>query len=201
MPASTDPAKRSKVNTRTRLLEAAFEVFAERGFEAASVEEICEAAGFTRGAFYGSFASKDELFFALWSARATSILDGLEVLAGQLAVTPERLDETVDDMVRGVTRDRQWFLVSTEFLLYAIRHPDAAETLAQHRRQLRDGLTRIIATVLGARGSGSPIGVDLDTHARMIIAAIEGSQHQVWVEPGELDDGSLQVKMVRMLLG
>ncbi len=201
MPVSTDPAKRSKVNTRTRLLDAAFAVFAERGFEAATVEEICDAAGFTRGAFYSNFVSKDELFFALWSARAAAILDGLSALAGQLAVTPERLDETVDDMVRGVTRDRQWFLVSTEFLLYAIRHPEAAETLAEHRRHLRDGLTRIIATVLEVRGSAGPAGVGIDTHARMIIAAIEGLQHQIWVEPAEFDDGSLQVAMVRLLMG
>jgi hypothetical protein len=104
-------------------------------------------------------------------------------------------------MVRGVTRDRQWFLVSTEFLLYAIRHPEAAETLAEHRRHLRDGLTRIIATVLEVRGSAGPAGVGIDTHARMIIAAMEGLQHQIWVEPAEFDDGSLQVAMVRLLLG
>jgi AcrR family transcriptional regulator len=47
--------------TRERVLEAAGEVFAERGFHGASVEDICERAGFTRGAFYSNFSSKDDL--------------------------------------------------------------------------------------------------------------------------------------------
>lgn len=201
MPASRGPAKRSKANTRARLLEAAFEVFAELGFEAATVEEICDAAGFTRGAFYSNFESKEELFFALWSGRAATILEDLAASADDLAGAPDRLDERIDHMVRGVTRDRKWFLVSTEFLLYAIRHPEAAATLAAHRRDLRTGLTHIIATVLAARGSDGPADVDVDDHARMIIAAIEGCQHQIWVEPAELGDASLQVAMVRVLLG
>ena len=51
--------------TRQRLLDAAAEVFAEVGLDAASVEAICERAGFTRGAFYSNFDSKDELFLEL----------------------------------------------------------------------------------------------------------------------------------------
>lgn len=51
--------------TRRRLLDAAADVFAEEGLDATSVEAICERAGFTRGAFYSNFASKDELFLEL----------------------------------------------------------------------------------------------------------------------------------------
>jgi AcrR family transcriptional regulator len=188
------------VNTQARLLDAAFEVFADRGFEAATVEEICEAAGFTRGAFSGNFDTKEELFFALWSARAATILDDLAALSADLADEPDRVEETIDEMVRSVTRDRRWFLVSTEFLLHAIRNPATAETLAAHRRALRSGLAPIIATVLDARGTGSPDGIDVDTHARMIVAAIEGCQHQIGVEPAQLADGNLPVAMVRVLL-
>jgi AcrR family transcriptional regulator len=62
----SDPSpSRGRENTRARLLTAASEVFAESGFDGASVEAICERAGFTRGAFYSNFDSKDELFFAL----------------------------------------------------------------------------------------------------------------------------------------
>ena len=55
------PATRSRENTRARLLEAAAQVFAEAGLDGASVEAVCERAGFTRGAFYSNFESKDEL--------------------------------------------------------------------------------------------------------------------------------------------
>jgi AcrR family transcriptional regulator len=62
----TQPAvPRSRENTRARLLAAASEVFAELGLEGASVEAICERAGFTRGAFYSNFDSKEELLLGL----------------------------------------------------------------------------------------------------------------------------------------
>ncbi|MGH2720306.1 MAG: TetR/AcrR family transcriptional regulator, partial [Actinomycetota bacterium] len=58
----------SRARTRALLIEAAGKVFAERGFTAASVEEIAGLAGFSRGAFYSNFASKDDLFLAVLDA-------------------------------------------------------------------------------------------------------------------------------------
>lgn len=75
MDAETRQPTRSRENTRTRLLDAAHEVFAEVGLDAASVEAVCERAGFTRGAFYSNFASKDELFLALVERSSTEQLD------------------------------------------------------------------------------------------------------------------------------
>ena len=62
-PAGPLTARRAR--TRQRLMAAAVAVFAERGVIGSSVEEICEAAGFTRGAFYSNFADKDALVLAL----------------------------------------------------------------------------------------------------------------------------------------
>jgi AcrR family transcriptional regulator len=59
-----------KPETRRRLLEAAAQVFIRRGFQGASVEEICAEAGFTRGAFYSNFESKEEMFVELLQERA-----------------------------------------------------------------------------------------------------------------------------------
>ncbi len=56
---------RRREATRQKLLDAAAQVFAEVGLDAASVEAICERAGFTRGAFYSNFETKDELFLEL----------------------------------------------------------------------------------------------------------------------------------------
>ncbi|NUR95181.1 MAG: helix-turn-helix transcriptional regulator, partial [Kribbellaceae bacterium] len=70
-----EPPKRRRSNTRARLLEGALEVFAERGFHGASVEDICERAGFTRGAFYSNFGSKDELVLALFQATTDRLLE------------------------------------------------------------------------------------------------------------------------------
>src|ERR671910_2664738 len=56
---------RRREATRQKLLDAAAQVFAEVGLDAASVEAVCERAGFTRGAFYSNFETKDELFLEL----------------------------------------------------------------------------------------------------------------------------------------
>ena len=74
---------RRRVRTRANLLDAAFAVFAAKGFGRVSIEEVCEAAGYSRGAFYSNFDSLDELFFALYRQRADLIA---EQVAGALAL-------------------------------------------------------------------------------------------------------------------
>ncbi|MEU2778510.1 helix-turn-helix domain-containing protein, partial [Streptomyces sp. NPDC007162] len=75
MPVDGAPQRvtRRRVQTRARLLDAAFTVFAAKGFGRVSIEEVCEAAGFSRGAFYSNFSTLDELFFALYQDRADLI--------------------------------------------------------------------------------------------------------------------------------
>src|SRR4029079_385718 len=67
---TTEPSRVTarRAQTRDRLMAAAISIFAARGIIGASVEEICEAAGFTRGAFYSNFADKDALVLALLQA-------------------------------------------------------------------------------------------------------------------------------------
>src|SRR5208282_6704638 len=55
----------TRAETRARLLQAAGEVFAKHGYDRASLDDVAAAAGLTKGAVYSSFASKDELFYAL----------------------------------------------------------------------------------------------------------------------------------------
>ena len=68
MASTRKPSKRvrpTRAQTRARLLQAAGEVFARRGYDRASLDEVAAAAGLTKGAVYSSFAGKDELFYAL----------------------------------------------------------------------------------------------------------------------------------------
>jgi AcrR family transcriptional regulator len=74
--------------TRARLLDAAVDVFAERGVEGATVELICERAGFTRGAFYSNFSTKDELLLASAEHVLQQSLGRIEEAAGRLVVDP-----------------------------------------------------------------------------------------------------------------
>src|SRR5471032_2224839 len=70
--------------TRKKLLAAAEKIFARSGYEAARLEDIATAAGYTRGAFYANFDSKEDIFFALLEAWITEKIRSLASLLTRL---------------------------------------------------------------------------------------------------------------------
>ena len=120
---------RKRAQTRERLLGAATRVFAERGVIGASVEEICEAAGFTRGAFYSNFADKDALVLALLEAAAVTQFEAAERTLTQLSTAAGGLpfDELVAramlQLGSASASDRATVLVRQELMLHAARVP------------------------------------------------------------------------------
>ena len=64
-PTPTTPSSDRRSATRAKLLDAALDVFAEKGLHGASVDDLAAAAGFTKGALYSNFATKEELFGAV----------------------------------------------------------------------------------------------------------------------------------------
>src|SRR2546421_3055957 len=87
------PERRREL-TRTALTDAAADVFAKRGFHAASLDEIAETAGFTRGAIYKNFENKEELFFAVIERRVDAQLTRFREVIGDdraVAADPARL--------------------------------------------------------------------------------------------------------------
>jgi AcrR family transcriptional regulator len=130
MPEVVDkPLTARRAQTQERLMAAAVRMFAERGIIGASVEEICEAAGFTRGAFYSNFADKDELVLALIRKSIRTQFAAAEQAVARTMAAPTKLD-TVDlvsfvltAFVEFGTEDRETILVERELLLYAARQP------------------------------------------------------------------------------
>ncbi len=119
-----------KAETRRRLLEAAAEVFIRRGFQGASVEEICDEAGFTRGAFYSNFRSKEEMFVELLHDRVYGAYrELLESVPTDLAPR-ERLRWAATKLQHRYERAEQgeqqgWlFALWLECLAHAARHPE-----------------------------------------------------------------------------
>ena len=162
-------------------------MFAERGFQAATVEDLCAAAGFSRGAFYSNFGSKDELFLALWDEQADRIVATVAALHAGVIDGSVTAETALDLLTSHELYDRQWFVVNAEFLLHALRTPAVAEQLAAHRVRLRAGIGDVLAAVLAAQGKRLPDGIDLEMGTRMLIAGYEGAQNQTRVEPGAPD--------------
>jgi AcrR family transcriptional regulator len=127
--------ERRRELTRTALVESATEVFGRRGFEGASLDEIAENAGFTRGAIYKNFESKEELFFAVmdhFNERALAAFDD------QLGGDVEHLDVTALARTWRRTQGEWVKSLDAEFELYALRHPEVRERLHAHRDQTID---------------------------------------------------------------
>ena len=120
--------------TRARLIQSAENVFARDGFEAAKLEEIAADAGYTRGAFYANFDSKEDLFFALLEREVETQIGALEREMDRV-VEPEAKLKALRDFFLRKTMDRRWCLLALEFKLFAARHPQVRQRLAaMHRR-------------------------------------------------------------------
>jgi AcrR family transcriptional regulator len=169
--------------TRARLLDAAGQVFARRGFHAATVDEVADAAGYTKGAVYSNFASKDALFLALLDQRVAAQLQQVEAL---YAVESS---EELRAAMRGRTEQefaaaRDFGVLMVEFSLYAMRHPAARAELAKRYRQLRGRLAELIARRYARRQAAPPIPAE---HlAALVLATDAGLFLQFSAEPGAL---------------
>jgi AcrR family transcriptional regulator len=169
-----------RAETRANLIEAAFRVFADKGFGQVRIDDVCTAAGYTRGAFYSNFDSLEQLFFTLYDESA-------RLIAGQVteAFTAGDINPGFEAIVERVTAtlllDRDWLLIKTDFLLHAARNPAVADRLAAHRQQLR---TEIEQRLDGARDRLSlpeAIG-DIPNAARAVVAAYDGVTVQLLLD-------------------
>jgi AcrR family transcriptional regulator len=153
--------------TRRRLLDAAARIFARRGYEAASVEEIAEVAGFTRGAFYSNFRDKDELFVAFLEERMQAEAAEMAAAARAADDWPARFAVLRARYVRSHSKDTA--VLYAELQLAAARHPDL-------RRKLRALFERHLETI--ARIHADVCGESIPTRFRpafvALFAAVEG---------------------------
>jgi AcrR family transcriptional regulator len=153
------PRSARREATRQRVLDAAREVFAERGVIGATVEEICERAGFTRGAFYSNFTDKDDALDALIEREHGRLLAHLDAslaeVEGNLSDAsdlPAVVAGLVDRIARTVPLDRQLSLVLTELEILAIRRPDQARRFATLNERFRDRIGAFIVEAMGHHG-------------------------------------------------
>ena len=167
--------------TRRRLIDAAVHEFAARGIDATSVEQISEAAGFTRGAFYSNFADKDELILAIVEDAHTAtnrlFRGAVEELPGGVS-----LDDAVRLMLQSRIISPEVHTTMLEITLRSRREPALAARLAERRSEINP-LFRGILTAAAAR-----LGLRLTMHTAdfiYIIAALYESSFTLRTHDGE----------------
>ena len=179
--------RESRAATRARLIESAGEVFAERGFYGASVEEITERAGFSRGAFYSNFASREDLFLAVLDAYLDVELHALaEALKREMSSPGAMLEFLQSRAVRRSTEGRQLTLLWAEFWLHVVRHPEFAPKLAARQKAGRSAIARVIASQCDQFGFAPP--GPPEHMASVMMAVDDGLVMQEFLDPGAVPD-------------
>ncbi|HET8601459.1 MAG TPA: TetR/AcrR family transcriptional regulator [Segeticoccus sp.] len=190
---------RRRVATRERLFAAAQEVFAERGFHGTSVEEICERAGFTRGAFYSNFGSKEDLVLDLAEQHMQQLIGRARALAGRAELSAEQvLGGVLDVWSQRPREEAQWYLISMEFTLHALRDREAGRRWSTLQRRLRTELAEVVERV--AAQHGLRLAVSPTEFVRLALALHQGAMAQHLLEPRAVPRRSLERQLLPLVL-
>jgi AcrR family transcriptional regulator len=156
--------------TRSLLLDAAEEVFAEKGFTPASLDDIARTAGYTKGAIYKHFTTKEDLFLAVSDRYWRRYFDHFtEVLASATEVGAAELDAVARRWCQlSLDRGAEHAALGHEFTLYLLRNPEARERVAAKRSEVVEALADFIVKGIGRMG-GSLLIPPL-TFAQVLVA-------------------------------
>ena len=146
-----------KAQTRERLLDAAAKVFARRGFAGASLEEIAEEAGLTKGAVYSNFSSKDDLIAALIDERVDDPLAAIPAAVEPRGTAHDQAFAAADLFQGAVEHNRDVWLLMFEYAIHQARHPELRRDPNHQWMTQRDEMVRMIEDTVTRRGLKLPL--------------------------------------------
>jgi AcrR family transcriptional regulator len=194
---STGIASRAERQQRTReeLINAAERLFSKRGFHATSLDAVAAEAGFTKGAVYSNFHSKEDLFFAVYERRVDRRVKQMEAALAEAATPLEALKGMLPGGPRQRPADDGWLAVFFEFWAHVLRHPELKERFAAQHRRVIEPIAKVepaadpkesytLATARFALQLGlqlerltQPEVVNADVERRMGLALMEGQRN------------------------
>ncbi len=156
----TRTSRPSRLDVRTRLLEAALHVFSDRGFDAASMDDVAAAAGFTKGALYSNFTSKDELFLTMMDLQVTARIDVIRTVltesdGNDIVHDTHKLGVLLQDLSLA---NERWQLLFLDYWARAVRDRAVRVPFRRHRRALRQAIGDALRSRL-------PAALATDDHA------------------------------------
>jgi AcrR family transcriptional regulator len=155
-----------RLRTRAKLVEAAAQVIAEEGYERTSLEQVAARAGMTRGAIYGNFRNKEDLFLAVVAAKWQPIIPPLPEGSG--AAPP--LASLADAVVAAMPARRAAAIGAVSFQLYALTH----EAMRLRIVRANAAIYSQMAAGLAGLGAEAGIGMAPEMFVRVMHALIDG---------------------------
>ncbi|MFM0299136.1 helix-turn-helix domain containing protein [Paraburkholderia sediminicola] len=137
----------SRLQTRAHLLAAAKRLFVERGFGATSLRDIAAEAGYTQGAFYSNFASKEELFVELMRERSKAQVTDIARTLSDPAASADDILNALEVWAQTLDAEPEWSVLGVEFKLQGRRNPVFATASQALLDAHRDGLAYCIGQI------------------------------------------------------
>jgi AcrR family transcriptional regulator len=179
--------KEKQAKTRSSLMKSAAKVFCRHGMDRASIDQVAEDAGYTKGAFYANFKSKEELFLAMLDERFEQRIEEVErAFSDADESPPEQARHAAADFARSLHADPEVARLFQEFYTYAIRDDSFREELITRFTTLRERLERIYQRRVDEYGLS--LDLPMDRIVRMVIAMTDGWALWNMLEPDEVDD-------------
>jgi AcrR family transcriptional regulator len=186
-----------QAQTREDLIDAAEELFTENGFHATSLDAVAVAAGYTKGAVYSNFSSKEDLFFAVYERRVARHEAHVVELFDAPADAGEatlRVIAAVGDLRR--RRADGWMAVFLEFWTHVLRHPE-------HRARFGKAHNRAVvpfqvALERFAAQQGITLAIPADQLATALFAMENGIGLERLTDPDSAD-ADLPVRLVELI--
>jgi len=179
-----------KARTRAQLIDAAATVFARRGLVAASLDEVAEEAGLTKGAVYSNFENKEDLFQAVIDERLNEPMrHGAEGIDSSKGTTEEHAMAGARVFVDVVQQEREVFLLALEFNIHVARHPELAPAYTARSREQLAQVADLIRQRTTEFGSSLPLPVD--QMAIAVEALSKGIALQKLADPDSVPDDLL----------
>jgi AcrR family transcriptional regulator len=176
-----------KARTRAQLIDAAATVFGRRGYTAASLDEVAEEAGLTKGAVYSNFDSKEELFQAVIEDRLNEPMrHGAEVIDMSMGTTEEHAMAGARVFADVVQQEREVFLLALEFEIHVARHPELAQTYLERSREQLANVADLIRE--RTKDSDLPLPLPVDQMAIAVEALSKGMALQRLADPDSVPD-------------
>lgn len=191
------PSQPRGLETRARILRAARQCFAQSGFDATGISEICATAAVTKGAFYHHFESKQAVFLELlqhWLADMETQLSSLRAQAGNI---PEALQSMAATLPAVVETARGQIVLFLEFWRQAHRDPAVWQATIDPYRRYRRFFSGLIQEGI-EEGSLRPI--DADSASLWLVSLAVGLLLQAVLDPDGADWGRAAQQAVESML-
>jgi AcrR family transcriptional regulator len=184
-------------HTRDEILAAADRLFVEQGFHATSVDQIAQAAGYTKGAVYSNFAAKEDVFFAVYERRMEQAVAGLERTLDQAPDPAGWIESVLADNSSRRGRDDRWLSTFFEFWAHVIRRPPLRERFAAIHARLEAPF--VVAIERHASKHGAQLAIDpLQTHLAMASMSL-GLTLERLIRP-DVVDADTGTRIARLVL-